>query len=59
MNSDYFTLENKVIVITGGAGLLGIQHAKAIANYGGIPVLIDINESAGNIASKKYLRNML
>jgi NAD(P)-dependent dehydrogenase (short-subunit alcohol dehydrogenase family) len=31
-----------VAVITGGTGLLGQQHAEAIANAGGIPVLADI-----------------
>jgi NAD(P)-dependent dehydrogenase (short-subunit alcohol dehydrogenase family) len=31
-----------VAVITGGAGLLGRQHAEAIASVGGLPVLADI-----------------
>ena len=30
-------------MITGGAGLLGEQHARAIASVGGIPVLVDIS----------------
>ena len=29
-------------MITGGAGLLGEQHARAIASAGGIPVLLDV-----------------
>jgi NAD(P)-dependent dehydrogenase (short-subunit alcohol dehydrogenase family) len=33
-----------VAVITGGTGLLGQQHASAIASAGGIPVLADIRE---------------
>lgn len=37
-----FSLKNKVIVITGAAGLLGRQHAHAIAEAGGIPVLLDL-----------------
>lgn len=41
-----FKLDNQVAVITGGAGLLGVQHAEAIAEAGGIPVLWDINEAA-------------
>lgn len=40
----YFQLENKVIVVTGGAGLLGRKHAEAIVEAGGIPVLLDLNE---------------
>jgi len=37
-----FDLTGRVAVITGGAGLLGEQHARAIAMAGGIPVLVDI-----------------
>jgi NAD(P)-dependent dehydrogenase (short-subunit alcohol dehydrogenase family) len=39
-----FSLEGKVIVITGGAGLLGFKHAEAVSEAGGIPVLLDINQ---------------
>ena len=38
-----FSLLDKVIVITGGSGLLGEQFANAIARVNGTPVLIDIN----------------
>lgn len=38
-----FRLDGRVAVITGGAGLLGYQHAATIAGLGGLPVLIDIN----------------
>ena len=41
-----FSLENKVIVITGGQGLLGQKHAEAIAAYGGNPVLLDLSKEA-------------
>jgi NAD(P)-dependent dehydrogenase (short-subunit alcohol dehydrogenase family) len=37
-----FDLTGRVAIITGGAGLLGEQHARAIAAAGGIPVLVDI-----------------
>lgn len=33
-------------IITGGAGLLGRQHAEAVAEAGGVPVLWDINPQA-------------
>jgi len=36
-----FDLKGQVAVITGGAGLLGIQHAEALAEYGACPVLLD------------------
>jgi|SRR5208282_343557 NAD(P)-dependent dehydrogenase (short-subunit alcohol dehydrogenase family) len=39
-----FDLTGRVAVITGGAGLLGEQHARAIASAGGIPVLVDIQQ---------------
>ncbi|MCX5510530.1 SDR family oxidoreductase [Pseudomonas sp. BJa3] len=38
-----FRLDDRVAVITGGAGLLGYQHAATIAGLGGVPVLLDIN----------------
>jgi NAD(P)-dependent dehydrogenase (short-subunit alcohol dehydrogenase family) len=38
-----FDLTGRVAVITGGTGLLGQQHAEAIASAGGIPVLADIS----------------
>lgn len=41
-----FYIENKIVIITGGAGLLGKQHAEAVIEGKGIPVLIDISESA-------------
>jgi NAD(P)-dependent dehydrogenase (short-subunit alcohol dehydrogenase family) len=40
--NDMFSLEGKVIVITGGSGLLGKKHAEVIAAYGGNPVLLDL-----------------
>lgn len=42
-----FDLTDKVAVITGGAGLLGEKHAEAIAEFGGIPILLDIDKKSG------------
>ena len=36
----------KIIVITGGAGFLGLKHAEAVIDAGGIPALLDINETS-------------
>ncbi len=48
-----FQLDNKVIVITGAAGLLGQKHAEAIAVYGGIPILLDLSHNlVENLAEK-------
>ena len=46
----FFRLDNRVVVITGGAGFLGEMHAEAVAEVGGIPVLIDIR---GHLAAEK------
>lgn len=40
---DAFDLTGRVAIITGGAGLLGVKHAEAIAEMGGIPVLLDLD----------------
>jgi len=48
---DNFNLSNKVAIITGGAGLFGTKHAEAIAEMGGIPILLDIDDNGKNIAS--------
>ena len=42
---DSFRLDGRVALITGGCGLLGRQHAAAIASAGGIPVLLDIERA--------------
>lgn len=51
-----FDLSGRVTLITGGAGLLGTRHAEAIAEAGGIPVLLDLSgdlveERAGQVAA--------
>jgi NAD(P)-dependent dehydrogenase (short-subunit alcohol dehydrogenase family) len=38
-----FNLNNKIIVVTGGCGLLGRQHVEAISDAGGIPIILDID----------------
>lgn len=39
-------LDGRVAIITGGAGLLGVQHAHVIGEAGGVPVLWDIQSAA-------------
>ena len=39
---DLFDMDGRVVIITGGTGLLGQRHAEAIASAGGIPVLADV-----------------
>ena len=61
MNHSYlnrFSLKGKIIVITGAAGLLGEQHACAVAEAGGTPILLDIRGDSvtelANTLSDKY-----
>ena len=52
-----FDVSERVIIITGGAGLLGASYCRTIASVGGFPVVVDINgmaarELAQEITSK-------
>jgi NAD(P)-dependent dehydrogenase (short-subunit alcohol dehydrogenase family) len=49
-----FDLTGRVAVITGGTGLLGQQHAEAIARAGGIPVLADIHVNGVDLHSQDW-----
>jgi NAD(P)-dependent dehydrogenase (short-subunit alcohol dehydrogenase family) len=40
-------LQGKVVIVTGGAGLLGSTFVKAIADNGGTGIIADINEESG------------
>lgn len=47
-----FDLTNRVAIITGGGGLFGLQHAEAIAEMGGLPILFDIDETSSKVQAK-------
>ena len=49
-----FDLTGRVAVITGGTGMLGLQHAAAIAGAGGVPVLADIRELPGDTLRERF-----
>jgi len=55
---EIFDLTGRVAIITGGAGLLGVKHAEAIAEAGGSPVIADLDAArAGQVAcslSERY-----
>jgi NAD(P)-dependent dehydrogenase (short-subunit alcohol dehydrogenase family) len=54
MKKDFwFDLKDQVVVITGGAGLLGKEHAKAIIKCEGIPIIADLNlDNAHKVAQE-------
>jgi NAD(P)-dependent dehydrogenase (short-subunit alcohol dehydrogenase family) len=49
-----FDLTGRVALITGGAGLLGQQHAEAIAAAGGIPVLADVRAIDAHEVTERF-----
>ncbi|HEY5372457.1 MAG TPA: SDR family NAD(P)-dependent oxidoreductase, partial [Polyangiaceae bacterium] len=51
-----FDLSGRVILITGGCGLLGVEHAKAIADAGGIPVIADLRVGAASDCASSIAR---
>lgn len=51
-----FLITGRVVIITGGAGLMGKDHARAVLSGKGIPVLIDIKDEYLNQA-KEVLKN--
>lgn len=51
-------VKDKVVVVTGGAGLLGRGFVKAITEHGGIAIIADINNEVGeNIANQLNKKN--
>lgn len=46
-------LQDKTIVVTGGAGLIGTAYCKAIASAGGRPVVADIDASAAETLAEE------
>ena len=49
-----FDLTGRVAVITGGTGMLGMQHAAALADAGAIPVLADIRQLPDGELREKF-----
>ena len=55
MKLDKFNLENKNIIITGAAGLLGFEHTVALLNCGARVIMTDIDLKKLNENKKKLL----
>ena len=55
-----FNLKKKTIIITGGAGLLGLEYAKVLSHAGAEVVIVDLNEKIQKLkttTSKNGLNN--
>lgn len=50
--NNLFDLHGKSVVITGAGGLLGLEHAIAIGDFGGLPILVDISREKLETAKK-------
>ena len=60
MTKDFFDLHNKVVIITGGAGLIGKSYVEVCALYGASIYLVDVNDETANkvvIDVKKKTKN--
>ena len=48
-----FNLDQKVVIITGGASLMGVRHIESVAYIRGIPIPFDIDENITIEKTKK------
>jgi NAD(P)-dependent dehydrogenase (short-subunit alcohol dehydrogenase family) len=49
----YFDLSDRVAIVTGGSGLLGVEHARALSEVGAKVVLADINFAQAKVEAEK------
>jgi NAD(P)-dependent dehydrogenase (short-subunit alcohol dehydrogenase family) len=55
--SEKFKLDGKIAIITGGVGLLGVEHARSLINAGAKVYLADIDSKRGIIISNQLGEN--
>jgi NAD(P)-dependent dehydrogenase (short-subunit alcohol dehydrogenase family) len=53
MESCLFNIKDRVVIITGGGGLMGEQHAIATLKYGGIPIICDVDKKRADQVAEK------
>ena len=56
-NKNTFSLEDKIIIVTGGTGVLGGHFVNAIIEAGGTAIIIGRNEDRGKIQAEKINKN--
>lgn len=52
-----FDLTGRTAIITGGAGMLGVKHAEAIAEMQGIPILMDLPSAQPHKTAERIARD--
>jgi len=52
MTQTSFRLDGKVVIITGGAGLLGREYARAVCESGGIAIVADLNSDDAEASAR-------
>jgi len=57
IQKNIFSLEDKIIIVTGGTGVLGGQFVKAIVEAGGTTIIIGQNEERGNLQADEINKN--
>jgi NAD(P)-dependent dehydrogenase (short-subunit alcohol dehydrogenase family) len=53
MESNIFSIKDRVVIITGGGGLMGEQHAIAVFKHGGIPIICDVDKKRADQVAEK------
>ena len=56
MIQDKFDLKGRVAVVTGGAGLLGAEFCKTLAEAGAAVVVADLNQDAADKIARELTR---
>tara|TARA_B100000242_G_scaffold283005_1_gene244814 strand:- start:2820 stop:3644 length:825 start_codon:yes stop_codon:yes gene_type:complete len=56
---ELFNLKKGFYIVTGGMGLMGQMHCEVIAEYGGTPVIFDINSNGFESFKKKFKKYTL
>ncbi len=51
-------LKNRVVVITGGAGLIGQEFVKTVVENGGVAIIADINKEIGKKVKKELSKEL-